>query len=373
MPEKTKERWIDFGKTLFCMGIATVIAYLLKNSGDTTDAMAVIYMLMVVIVSRITNGYFWGIFASGFGVLSANFMFTYPYLKFNFSLTGYPVTFVAMLIISCMISAVTSQYKKQTQAVIAMANKLQETYEEQRAMEVIAEKEKLKANLLRALSHDLRTPLTTIIGASSTILENEDYLDKETHDYLVKDIKEESQWLLRMVENLLAVTHISTDTMKVIKAPEVAEEIIAEASAHFKERLSEGALTIKVPDELLIVPMDGTLIEQVIINLMDNAIKHGGSQCHIHLSLEQEDQWAVFRVSDDGVGIKEEDLPKIFDYGEQLENSPASDSSRGFGIGLPTCRTIILAHSGELTVASTPGEGTTFTFKLPLDPEQESS
>ena len=370
--KKIKMKRIDFLKTVLCFCIATFLAYLLKRNGDTTDAMAVIFMLTVVIVSRITDGYIWGILASLAGILATNYIFTYPYMDFNFSLTGYSVTFSAMLVISIMISALTTQNKKQTEAAIEMAEKLQETYEEQRAIEIVAQKERLKSNLLRAISHDLRTPLTTIIGASATVLENRDTMDRKTADYLIKDINEEAQWLLRMVENLLAVTHISEDTMKVIKSPQVGEEIIAEAIDHLKIKLNGHPLTVKVPDEILIIPMDGTLIEQVIINLLDNALKHAGPGCSIFIGLSQENDNALFEVSDNGKGLSQQAAAHLFEYGEKSANDPSSDATRGFGIGLPTCKTIIQAHSGRIWVESAPDQGCRFFFTLPLEDPEES-
>ena len=356
---------------LFC--IASLLAYILKSVGEAIDIIVVIYVLMVVLVSRVTNGYLWGILASIFGVLSTNFIFTFPYFKFNFMLTGYPITFCVMLATSMITSALTSNYKKQKEAAEEMNRKLQQSYEEQRLIERTAEKEKMKSNLLRSISHDLRTPLTSIRGASSAILEGGDRLSEETRRNLLEDISNESQWLIRMVENLLSVTHISEDTMRVTKTPQVAEEIIAETVSHFNSSEISQKIQVIVPDELVIVPMDATLIEQVILNFLDNALKHTVCSTEITLRLFVEENNAVFQISDNGIGIPPEEMNHLFEYSDFKQKKVSSDSHRGFGIGLPICKTIILAHSGKIWAESVQGEGTTFSFSLPLEDSEEKN
>ena len=166
----------DFFKALSLFSLVTVLAYMLKSLGEAIDIIVVMYVLIVLIISRITNGYFWGIAASVFAVLFTNFIFTAPYFKINFTLSGYPITFVVMLVTSIMTSTLTSSYKNQKEAAESMALQLQKSYAEQRIIERKAEKEKMKNNLLRAISHDLRTPLTSIKGASAALLEGGDRL-----------------------------------------------------------------------------------------------------------------------------------------------------------------------------------------------------
>lgn len=357
----------DFFKALSLFSLVTVLAYMLKSLGEAIDIIVVMYVLIVLIISRITNGYFWGIAASVFAVLFTNFIFTAPYFKINFTLSGYPITFVVMLVTSIMTSTLTSSYKNQKEAAESMALQLQKSYAEQRIIERKAEKEKMKNNLLRAISHDLRTPLTSIKGASAALLEGGDRLSEETKAKLLTDIGSEAQWLIRMVENLLSVTHISEETMKVSKTPEVAEEVIANAVSHFNTAGFSQKITVEVPHELLIVPMDAMLIEQVLLNLLDNAVKHSGNSTEVNIRLYADSDNAVFQVSDNGKGISGEDMEYLFEYGENSSNSLSPDSHRGFGIGLPTCRTIILAHSGEIWAESELGKGTVFSFSLPME------
>jgi two-component system sensor histidine kinase KdpD len=223
----------------------------------------------------------------------------------------------------------------------------------------------MRSNLLRAISHDLRTPLTGILGASSAILENGDALDHETRTKLISNIKEDSQWLIRMVENLLSVTRINEGTMNVAKSPEAAEEIVAETISRVRKRFPDRTITVKVPDELLVVPMDGTLIEQVLINLLENAIKHTPENTAVEVNVRKSGKWAVFDVIDNGEGIPAEDLPHLFEsYSRNGMASP--DSSRGMGIGLSICMSIIKAHHGKMEAMNKPEGGAIFRFSLPL-------
>ncbi len=255
-------------------------------------------------------------------------------------------------------------FMKRITSLVAIALERQRLSDEQRAILIETEKEKLRSNLLRAISHDLRTPLTGILGASSAILENKGAIDDNTKEQLVSHIKEDSQWLIRMVENLLSVTRINEDTANVTKTPEAAEEIIASAIGRIRKRFPQQKIDVRVPEELLMVPMDGTLIEQVIINLIENAIKHSGETL-ILVSLQKEEDFAVFEVSDNGDGIPEQDFPYLFE--SYVPNGKrTSDSSRGMGIGLSICMSIVKAHHGKIEAFNREGNGALFRFILPL-------
>jgi two-component system sensor histidine kinase KdpD len=228
------------------------------------------------------------------------------------------------------------------------------------------EQERFRGNLLRAISHDLRTPLTGILGASSAILENEESFDKLTRRKLLSNIKEDSQWLIRMVENLLSVTRINQGTMKVAKTPEAAEEIVGGAVNRIRKSFPERKLMVKVPDELLIVPMDGTLIMQVLINLLENAVRHSPGDSTIEMDVRRDGNTVIFEVLDDGEGIGEQELPHLFE-GYAADRMQSADSSRGMGIGLSICNSIIKAHDGKLEAANRETGGAALRFMLPLE------
>jgi two-component system sensor histidine kinase KdpD len=230
---------------------------------------------------------------------------------------------------------------------------------------VETEKEKMRANLLRAVSHDLRTPLTGMIGASETLIKNKALLSEEEKDKLIGHVYEDSNWLLHMVENLLSVTRIREGESSVNKLPEPIEEVVSEAIMRVKKRYPKAQITVKVPDEFLMVPMDATLIEQVIMNLIENALIHSGSTLPIELIVSQNENDILFRVSDQGMGIKEDRLSTLFDGYSHMDNK-SSDSTKGIGIGLSICKTIINAHGGTIWAENQEGGGAVFSFNLPM-------
>ena len=253
-------------------------------------------------------------------------------------------------------------------SLISLAMERQELSDKQRETTVENEREKMRSNLLRSISHDLRTPLTGILGASSAILENEETLDKETQRRLLHSIQNEAQWLIRLVENLLSVTRIQDGSVSVIKTDEIAEEVIAGAISRIKKRFPNRKFRVSIPDEALFVPMDATLIMQVLINLMENAVKFSPEDSTIDVFLHEKNKQAVFAVVDYGTGIADEEFPFLFEP-YKANNRKNSDSSRGMGIGLSICMTIVQAHGGKMKGVNRIDGGAVFEFTLPLDEE----
>jgi two-component system sensor histidine kinase KdpD len=495
-------------KTLGVLTAATVLSLGLRLLDIGDQNVIMVYILSVLIISRITTGYVYGIIASVLSVLTFNFCFTIPYFTFSSIQPGYPITFLIMLIVALITSTFTVRIKTEARfavdrehrtevlyeinkkllatrglenivaltndyisklfnrsvifytqdpgngstgtilqlpadtdvsfllsederavahwvfinqkragagtdtlmgagayympvisqgnvlgaiglsctkgnlnqnnraflrritSQVAMALERQYLSDEQRHILIESEKEKMRSNLLRAISHDLRTPLTGILGASSTILENGDSVDKAMHNKLLINIKEDSQWLIRMVENLLSVTRINEGTMNVTKTPEAAEEIVAEALSRIRKRFTNRKISVKVPDIFLLVPMDGTLIEQVLINLLENAIKHSPEDSLVEVEVKKNGNFAVFEVIDYGEGIAEQDLPYLFE-GYISNEKHSSDSARGMGVGLSICMSIIKAHNGKMEASNKKSGGAIFRFMLPLEGDEK--
>lgn len=339
--------------TFICLATATLsssVFFLLSHNAANA---AIIYVLATVLVARNTEGYVPGIFASLFSVAFINYIFTYPYMALNFTLDGYPITFVGMTIISSVTSTLTTHLKDQTQ-----------TLNEREHMLMEAEKEKMRANLLRAISHDLRTPLTSIIGSASSYLEQGALLTDSDKSHLVETISDDAQWLLHMVENLLSVTRINDQTASVKTIPEPLEEVVSSALQRFHKRLPDARVHVQIPADFIMIPMDATLIEQVLINLLENAVYHSGSSLPIDLSVELDRSQAYFHVRDYGLGIQPDTLDTLFDGYTSTQNR-SSDSHKGMGIGLSICRTIINAHHGQIFAANH-SDGAELTFTLPL-------
>lgn len=334
--------------------LTTVLALILFfHVSDNTANIALFYIIGIITIARCTNGYFYGILACIFGVIFINWFFTYPYFNINFSLADYPFAFLCMLTLSVITSTTTTHLKRQAQMLASHEKQLLE-----------AEKEKMRANLLRAISHDLRTPLTSILGASASMEEHwEDYGNKERKE-LLHNIHDDANWLLNMVENLLSVTRIQTADSKLKTSPEIVDEVVAEAVTRLKKRLPDGEVHVTLPPEILMIPMDAMLIEQVLINLMENALVHAQSKRPIQLIVENRAHNVCFRIVDYGVGLNEEHLNHIFDgtYSEMT----SSDVHKGMGIGLSICHTIITAHHGTI-IARNHAQGAEFLFTLPKE------
>lgn len=342
--------------TLSGLIVATLFAFLFshyvpENSGN----ISLIYILALITIVRFTDGYLPGLISSVVAVICVNFLFTYPYYELNFTLSGYPITFLEMLGVTLLTSTMTANIKEQAHMIAEKDKLLSET-----------EKEKMRANLLRAVSHDLRTPLTGIIGASSSYLENKDLLPEEEKVAILTHIHEDANWLLNMVENLLAVTRIHDRSSTVKKTDESVEEIVSAALMRLKKRIPEASVNVSVPDELLIIPMDAILIEQVLINLLENAIIHSQSQDPILCYVDTDDANVAFHVKDYGIGIDPERLKNIFDGNSYIGNKE-SDSNKGMGIGLSICKTILTAHGGTISARNHP-LGAEFYFTLPKHP-----
>lgn len=351
MSNKYKTVLMDILLTSGILAASTLLCLILRAADNTSAYASMVFILAVFLISRFTHGYFCGIISSMLSVLLVNFVFTYPYFEFNFTLSGYPVFAFCMLIVSAITSTLTTQNKQQEETRIE------------------AEREKTRSNLLRAVSHDLRTPLTAINGASSVLIENDDIISGEERIKLLDEIREDSHWLIRMVENLLSITRIDSENARIIKKQEAVEELIADAAAKFKKQYPECRITVSIPKELVFIPMDVMLIEQVLMNLLENAALHSQTATEIRLSAVLGEGNVEFTVSDNGSGISASVLPHIFDgyFGKSYEKN--GDTKRCMGIGLSVCNTIIKAHGGVMTAHNQKSGGAVFTFTLPAGEE----
>lgn len=228
-------------------------------------------------------------------------------------------------------------------------------------------RERYRGNLLRAISHDLRTPLSGIMGTAEMLLDMTG-MDDPQHA-LALEIHKEADWLHTLVENILSLTRLRDGSLAIQKQPEAAEEIIASAVEHAAKRAPEREISVNVPQEVLLVPMDARLIKQVLINLLDNALKHTPPDGEISVSVckDQAEEQAVFTVADRGAGIRREDLPRVFQM-FYTSGSQRSDARQGIGLGLAICDTIIKAHCGRIEAHNrADGPGAAFVFRLPLE------
>ncbi len=230
---------------------------------------------------------------------------------------------------------------------------------------VLAENEQLRANLLRAISHDLRTPLTAISGNASNLISNASSFDEETKLSIYNDIYNDSMWLINLVENLLSITRLEEGRMNLNFTAELIDEVVAEAVKHVHMRQGGQKITVVHKDEFLLAKMDTRLIIQVIINILDNAIKYTPSDSMITVTTEKQKDKAIISIADNGAGIPDELKERVFDMFYTGANKMA-DSRRSIGLGLALCKSIISVHGGEIFVKDNVPSGAIFTFTLPI-------
>lgn len=296
--------------TLTLLGIATALAFLFFSFvSENTANIALLYIIAQILIARYTNGYLHGLFSSVFSVICINFFFTYPFFRLNFTLSDYPVTFIGMLIITLLTTATTS-----------------------------------------------------------SLLSDGSILSDAEKRELLENIENDSSWLLNMVKNLLSVTRINdTVTHQVNKTPEIVEEVVAEAVQRLKKRFPSASIIVHVPTDYLLIPMDAILIEQVLINLLENALIHSGSSHSPELTVTDHPDHVTFCVKDFGHGLNPDVIPDIFSG--ICHNTGSVDSHKGMGIGLSICKTIIDTHNGYIE-AKNHTNGALFLFTLPKEEKE---
>jgi len=505
--EKTRTglfSWASAGITAGLLLAATLIGLFLKRVGFTETNIITVYLLSVLFISFLTEGYIYGIVASVLSVLFFNYLFTEPRFSFMAYGTGYPLTFFIMFTAAFLTSSLTARAKGEaaanaqkaykTEVLLSASRNLQHAgseneilnetadqilklmgrtvilypicegklgrplmlyprdmetgriddevciselpivqwvyenneqagattknrsdarfwylavrgndsvhavagisvnpgdhigaserdfflavlgecgvamekqklREDQIRLEVEAQREKMRSTLLRAISHDLRTPLTSISGNAQLLMEDNGRLTDEQKSGLYTAVYDDSTWLIRLVENLLAITRIDNETLTLKLKPELISDIMGEAAEHSRRRAQHHRLRISVGDELLMVKADAALIVQVLVNLIDNAVKYTPEGSDIVLSAVGKEKKVFVSVADNGPGIPDEMKPKIFDM-FFTSGETGSDSRRGLGLGLALCRAIVTAHGGEITVSDNIPGGSVFTFSL---------
>lgn len=478
----------DFAISLICVFVATLLTEVMQYLHFGEQNLMLVYIFFILLVARLTSGYFWSALSSILSVLAFNWFFVEPLYSLTVYKQGYPITLVIMLIVALMISnlmvrlkkqAVHAREKEQQMEILYEVNKqfvlaedqqqiveLSATYlgrlldreviffdkhaiklsqytpkdapflldhpeeaavaywtaknqkdsgygtdtlsgakgfylpivangktlavlgirrsrglpiedsqlnylrlvltqlavileqtelkNEKEQIELENEREKVRSNLLRAISHDLRTPLTAISGIAETLLQTDEELKQATRQKLLTDIQTESQWLIRMVENLLSITRINMDTMQVKKTTEPIEEIIEAVYEHVTKVYPDKELLVHLPTAVLFVEVDPILIEQAMFNLVENAFRHGSTQGQVEVSVFQEGQQVICEVKNDGeISLKQ--YEKIQMNLSNEEEVPI-DSKNGLGIGLSIVKTIIHAHNGKLEMAVSEGK-----------------
>ncbi len=253
--------------------------------------------------------------------------------------------------------------------LIAMAIDRENIYEKQKYITLEIEKERLRTNLLRSISHDLRTPLTSIIGSVSTIISNNSVLTENIKNELLQNIYDDAKWLINSSENILSMTKIEEGNLTINKNLELLEDIISEIVNRTRELLKNHKFIIEMPKEDIFIKVDIILIVQLLFNLIENAVKYTPANSQITLKIEKKNSIVSFEVADNGYGIPENELDLIFErFFRSSQNSSAE--KRGLGLGLAICKSIAKAHGGSLSVFNNSNNGATFKLELAVEREK---
>ena len=342
-------RWKDALRTVVILPVIFLLNIFLQEVFDTRTLIPMIFVLGVFLISLSTDGYFWGILASLVSVLAVNYTFTAPYYAFDLISPVCLASAAVMLLVAVLTSAITTKSKVSQQ------------------LKVEGERERMRANLLRAVSHDLCTPLTSIYGACSAVLENYDSLTPAQTQKLLGEARSDAEWLIRMVENLLSVTRLDSGQVALNKQDTALEELIDAVLTKFYKHCPEWDVQLTMPEEFITIPMDAMLIQQVLLNLLENAVYHAKGMTELHLQVRMKKKQVMFSVWDNGCGIPEEQRRRMF-LGELNRSQLVADGSRrNMGIGLSVCAAIIKAHGGWIWADNRPEGGAIFRFYLNLE------
>ena len=332
--------------TLGSLFFAFIFSLLFQYIFDVQEHITTIFVFAVFLVSLLTEGYLYGVLSAFLGTVAVNYAFTFPFFAIDFTTPVNLISGIVMIAIAVFTSALTTKLKQHE------------------ATKAESERERMRANLLRAVSHDLRTPLTTIYGSSTTLLENSEAMTEEQKTKIINGIKEDSDWLVRMVENLLSITRIDSGQVKIIKTPMILDELIDSVILKFKKRYPMQKVTLELPEEVVLIPMDAILIEQVIVNILENAVQHAQGMTALTLRVFTLGNKAIFEIADNGCGIDPKYMDTLFTGYYTSEREIADSQKKNAGIGLSVCATIIKAHGGSIKAENLKTGGAVFRFAL---------
>ncbi len=337
---------------LVCQALATVIAIVADAIGLSDATVVIVFVLGVLVTAIFTDGQRYCLLASFVSILCYNFFLIEPRLSLKIDGLAYAGTITAMIVFALLASSLVTSLRRSAKLSIEAT--------------VLAEREQLRANLLRSVSHDLRTPLTSISGNADMLLDEEAHLSQESRTQLLRDIYEDASWLNQVVENLLAVTRLEDGGVVLNTSIELVDDVIEEAMRHVNRDAAEHHIVVEPANELLLAHMDPQVIVQVIINLVNNAITHTDAGSTITISSRREASMVAIEVADDGPGVPATDKDQIFELFYTAGNKGA-DSGRSMGLGLSLCRSIVQAHGGSIWVEDASPHGARFIFTLPAE------
>ena len=342
---------VDVVVSVAIQALTVVVAMALDALGFSEAATVIVFVLGVLLTAEFTTRPVYCLVASVLSILCFNFFLAYPRFTFRIEGTGVPGTIVVMFVVALFASYLVMRMRENERKSAEASLK--------------AQNEQLRANLLRSVSHDLRTPLTAITGNADMLLDNSANLTDEERRRLVHDVYDDATWLVGVVENLLAVTRLEEGEVLLNRNVELVDDVVEEAMRHVSRDASQHHIVVEPSGELLLARMDAQVIVQVVVNLVNNAIGHTQQGSRIVIGVRREGDFAVVSVADDGPGVSDADKRHVFEP-FYTTGGISTDSRRGIGLGLSLCRSLVEAHGGTMRVEDVQPHGARFSFTLPL-------
>lgn len=331
---------------------AAVGAICLDALGFTEATVVIVFVLSVLLTAVFTTEVSYCLAAAILSILSFNYFLVTPRFSFRIQGADVPGTMAVMFVVALVASYLVMRVRASDQKYADA--------------QLVAQNEQLRSDLLRSVSHDLRTPLTAISGNADILLDEDADLGDEQRRLLLQGIYDDATWLNAVVENLLTVTRLEDGYVALHKEVESVDEVVEGALSHISSDARKHTIVFTPSAEILLARMDARVMVQVVVNLVNNAIAHTQEGSHIDVFVWRDNDKAAVSVADDGPGISSEDLPHIFDT-FYTTSKLVADGRRGFGLGLPLCKSIVEAHDGELRFDAAKPHGAVFTFTLPLE------
>lgn len=354
----------SFATYLWIIAIISICTFICFSAKEylTEGDIAMIYLLGVVAVS---SRFSWihSIIAVFLSVALTNFLFVPPLYTFHVENIRSLITFTVMFIVGTVVTWLSMSLRKHNEEMKIKEAEKSQFMQQNEENKLKSEKEKLRNDLLSSIAHDLRTPLSSISGTASVLLQKMNDINNDKRNDMLLTISDEAFRLGRLVENILNITKLESSGFVVKKEWYPLEEIIVSATSRVEKLYKDRNVKISLPDEMIMIHADPVLIEQVIINLLENAAKYSFEKTEINIEAGTENGFIFVCVIDNGPGVKIEDLDIIFEKFQQLQRG--SDMKTGSGIGLSVCKAIIKVHNGEIFAQITPENKFKVSFKLP--------
>jgi two-component system sensor histidine kinase KdpD len=349
----------NYGFAVAVTALATAICFLLHPHLQITSLVMVYLLGTLAVAARGHRGA--AALSAASSVLCFDFFFVPPQFTFRVSDVEYFWTFLVMFVAAMIISHLTIRLQEEALAAREGEQRTAWLMEKAKQAEVVAETERLRSSLLSSVSHDFRTPLTAIVGSAGTLLAREELRKNMPVRELLENIQAEGERLSRLIQNLLEATRLESRTVEIQKEACPLEEVVGSALERVEKSLGDRKVTVAIPEELPLVPMDATLMEQVFVNLLENGARHTPPGTQLEITATHEGGNVFVSVIDEGPGLVKDDLEKVFDKFYHHSSSP------GVGLGLAICRAIVNAHGGRIWAENKTGGGAIFRFTLPLE------